>query len=574
MYDRVKVAAKKPKAEEFKTAQTQKSKFNNYSSSLDQILFLQRTIGNQAVERMIRNVHSPSSVVREQTQAKLKIGQPNDIYEQEADRVAEQIVSSSWSVVNNQMEEGEIQRQTEEEERKREEEKLVQSKLKTNVEHSIQRQVEEEDEKEEETLQLKKMQGDIPEVTPDLESRIRALRGGGQLLTKPIRAFFEPRFGYDFSQVRIHNDPEGAKLARVLNAEAFTYGRDIYFGEGRYNPGTLTGKRLLAHELTHVVQQSTNYIHGKKAKKKPKTGKANRLSKVREEAMDRGRDEIVVNGHGISIIGLPQYDLWGWEERKKQLAEYLSRPPLGDVKLISEIIVTTLLRTGWNTHIGPGSIEWSCKRFHDSPKKATLGVLHELGHLVFNKGKMPPWSSKKIKEIFYPRNWEERINKMIKKRNELTKTLEKLVSEGKLTNKDKDKFSKIKREKDLTKMKKNLDKLQGISEEEKNELKNLIEEVFKLFFFIGYKIAQFKAKEKKWVKMRKGEFFAQAYMYFYRNKPHRDMTEEMVAYLCYRDYNVRGKPPSGLTLCQVVTFTTGSEVLANSHAKTGDGLTR
>ena len=167
-------------------------------------------------------------------QAKLKIGKPNDIYEQEADRVAEQIVSSSWSVVNNQMEEGEIQRQTEEEERKREE--------------------------EEEMLQLKKMQGNIPEVTPDLESRIQSVRGGGQPLPKSIRAFFEPRFGYDFSQVRIHNDPEAAKLARALNAEAFTYGRDIYFGEGRYNPGTLTGKKLLAHELTHVVQQKGDKV--------------------------------------------------------------------------------------------------------------------------------------------------------------------------------------------------------------------------------------------------------------------------------------------------------------------------
>ena len=230
MYDRVKIASKKPKAERFKTAQTQKNKFNNHSSPLDQILFLQRTIGNQVVERLIRNVHSPLSVVREQIQAKLKIGQPNDIYEQEADRVAEQIVSSYWSVVNNQMEEGEIQRQTEEEERKRE---------------------------EEETLQLKEMQGNIPEVTPDLESRIRALRGGGQPLPKSIRAFFEPRFGYDFSHVHIHTDPEAARLARVLNAEAFTYGRDIYFGEGRYNPGTLTGKRLLAHELVHVVQQKS-----------------------------------------------------------------------------------------------------------------------------------------------------------------------------------------------------------------------------------------------------------------------------------------------------------------------------
>jgi len=228
MHDRTKTAAKKPKAEEFKTAQARKSKFNNHSSSLDQILFLQRTIGNQAVERMIRNVHSPSSVVREQIQAKLKIGQPNDIYEQEADRVAEQIVSSSWSVVNNQREEGGIQRQTEEEERK----------------------------KEEETLQLKEMQGNIPEVTPDLESRIRALRGGSQPLPKSIRAFFEPRFGYDFSQVRIHNDPEGAKLARALNARAFTVGRHIVFGAGEYSPQTLVGKRLLAHELTHVVQQT------------------------------------------------------------------------------------------------------------------------------------------------------------------------------------------------------------------------------------------------------------------------------------------------------------------------------
>jgi len=127
------------------------------------------------------------------------------------------------------MEEGEIQRQTEEEERKREEEGK--------------------------TLQLKKMQGNIPEVTPDLESRIRTLRGSGQPLPKSIRAFFESRFGYDFSHVRIHTDPEAAKLARTLNAEAFTYGRDIYFGEGKYNPGTLTGKKLLSHELTHTIQQ-------------------------------------------------------------------------------------------------------------------------------------------------------------------------------------------------------------------------------------------------------------------------------------------------------------------------------
>lgn len=255
MYDRAKVAAKKSKTKEFKTTQTQKNRFNNHSSPLDQILFLQRTIGNQAVERMIKNVHSPSSVVREQIQAKLKIGQPNDIYEQEADRVAEQIVSSSWSVVNSQKEE--VQRQIGEEEEKKKEELIQTKPIAEKITPLVQREVvPEEEEEREETLQPKEMQSNIPEVPSDFESRIRALRGGGQPLPKSIRAFFEPRFGYDFSSVRIHSNPEAAETAGVLNARAFTLGHNIVFGTGLYTPETTSGKELLAHELTHVVQQS------------------------------------------------------------------------------------------------------------------------------------------------------------------------------------------------------------------------------------------------------------------------------------------------------------------------------
>jgi outer membrane protein OmpA-like peptidoglycan-associated protein len=67
----------------------------------------------------------------------------------------------------------------------------------------------------------------------------------------------ERRFGIDFSAVRSHTDSDAAQMSRELNAEAFTYGRDIYFGAGRYSPGTLSGKRLMAHELTHVVQQQS-----------------------------------------------------------------------------------------------------------------------------------------------------------------------------------------------------------------------------------------------------------------------------------------------------------------------------
>lgn len=75
-------------------------------------------------------------------------------------------------------------------------------------------------------------------------------------LPEPTRAFFEPRFGESFAGVRIHDDARAQTLARAVNARAFTVGRDVVFGAGHLAPETPTGKRLLAHELTHVVQQT------------------------------------------------------------------------------------------------------------------------------------------------------------------------------------------------------------------------------------------------------------------------------------------------------------------------------
>ncbi|HEV7388488.1 MAG TPA: DUF4157 domain-containing protein [Gemmatimonadaceae bacterium] len=79
----------------------------------------------------------------------------------------------------------------------------------------------------------------------------------GQSLPTRTRAYFEPRFGEDFSQVRIHNDRAAEDSARSVNALAYTVGRDVVFGSGQYAPETTDGRRLLAHELTHVVQQRT-----------------------------------------------------------------------------------------------------------------------------------------------------------------------------------------------------------------------------------------------------------------------------------------------------------------------------
>ena len=81
------------------------------------------------------------------------------------------------------------------------------------------------------------------------------LRTGGQPMSSHDRRFFEPRFGADFSRVRIHSDAPAAEMAQALQARAFTVGGHIVFGAGLFTPDTQDGRRLLAHELTHVVQQ-------------------------------------------------------------------------------------------------------------------------------------------------------------------------------------------------------------------------------------------------------------------------------------------------------------------------------
>lgn len=82
------------------------------------------------------------------------------------------------------------------------------------------------------------------------------LRSSGQPLDPRTRAFMEPRFGHDFSQVRVYTDTQAAKSARAVNALAYTVGQDVVFETGQYAPGTRAGNRLLAHELVHVVQQA------------------------------------------------------------------------------------------------------------------------------------------------------------------------------------------------------------------------------------------------------------------------------------------------------------------------------
>ncbi len=118
----------------------------------------------------------------------------------------------------------------------------------------LQRQ--EEGEEEEEPIMTKRIAGKTQQLKDDLHMRLNRSSGSGQTLPETDRGFMERRFGVDFSNVRVHRDSNAVQMSKELNAQAFTHGRDIYFGAGRYSPGTLSGKRLLAHEMTHVVQQS------------------------------------------------------------------------------------------------------------------------------------------------------------------------------------------------------------------------------------------------------------------------------------------------------------------------------
>jgi chemotaxis protein histidine kinase CheA len=145
-----------------------------------------------------------------------------------------------------------VQRQVEPEE-EGEEKEPVQTKLAEDAQ--IQRQEEEEKEEGEELIQTKQSNKQAPQVDSNLATQIRSLKSGGQSLPRSERDFFEPKFGCDFSQVRVHADPQAAAVSHALNAQAFTMGRDVVFGSGRYAPGTAAGQRLLAHELTHTIQQ-------------------------------------------------------------------------------------------------------------------------------------------------------------------------------------------------------------------------------------------------------------------------------------------------------------------------------
>ncbi len=254
MSEKLKTAAKTP---ETKIANAVSRKPETVSSSsanspVERILSLHRTIGNQAVQRLFK-----SGAI----QAKLKVGQPNDIYEQEANRVADAVMRMPVSGIQQKPAWNSADSPSSSD-KDFEEDVLQAEALCNQISPIIQRQ--NGSPEEEETFQPERGSGQSLDVSSDVESKIKSLKDNGHPLPESVRSYFEPRFGMDFTQVRVHTDEKAAEMCRVLNAKAFTKGQEVVFGAGQYEP-TTSGKRLLAHELAHVVQQSSRKTLYRKA---------------------------------------------------------------------------------------------------------------------------------------------------------------------------------------------------------------------------------------------------------------------------------------------------------------------
>ncbi|MCP4134167.1 MAG: DUF4157 domain-containing protein [bacterium] len=209
--------------------------------TVDYILNLQRTIGNKNVEHLLKsNIIQPELIQKEcgaiqakearsaivsligqkdsslKLQTKLTVGSSNDIYEQEADRVAEQVVN---------MPDADVRKKA----------------ASVNV-------------------QAGGVSAGSFSVGSGVESQIRGMQGGGQPFPESVGKYYQARFGYEFNNVRVHTGSKAHKLNRALNSRAFTIGNDIFFAKREYN-NSKEGKKLIAHELSHVIQQKQSVFH-------------------------------------------------------------------------------------------------------------------------------------------------------------------------------------------------------------------------------------------------------------------------------------------------------------------------
>ena len=237
--------ANKKGIKDIKTSTQHISSINHEINNLNMdspahIFHLQRAIGNQAVQRLISSENIGFDFANTGIlQPKLKVSQPNDVHEQEADRIAEQVMKASSpfdaaAQIVPAKDEG-VDRKCAACEMK--EEKDEEKQLNISRKPS--------------PLTASKFKAS-DEITAEISN---ARSSSSSQLDADTKEFMESSFGHDFGNVRIHSGEMAAKSARSINALAYTVGGHIIFGQGQYQPNMLDGRRLLAHELAHVTQQ-------------------------------------------------------------------------------------------------------------------------------------------------------------------------------------------------------------------------------------------------------------------------------------------------------------------------------
>ncbi len=210
-----------PRLRPCKSEEPKKRRDSLRPQALSSALALQQHLGNQAAYRLLQ-----SGIL----QPKLTVSQPGDRHEQEADQVADRILRMPDAAPVSCAAPVAIQRMCSE----------CQEELPLGG-----------------IILPKERHGPVSASSVgDVENEIQQVRRGGEPLSDSVRSFFEPRFGSDLSHVRIHTDTQAADSADAVEALAYTVGSDIVFSRGRYAPDDSDGRRLLAHELTHVIQQT------------------------------------------------------------------------------------------------------------------------------------------------------------------------------------------------------------------------------------------------------------------------------------------------------------------------------
>jgi Domain of unknown function (DUF4157) len=245
-------------------------------------------------------------VLHELIQPKLTVGEPDDKYEQEADRVADRVM---------RMPESSIQRLSPDRD--------------PSLENAVVIEGGEENEAEQEQglVQTLRPRGQISGREEISKGLLNSSQGGVPLGSN-VRQFMEPRFGADFGRVQVHADRRAAELSQSLSARAFAYGRHIYFNEGEYQPETQEGKRVLAHELTHVIQQGGSQTrlpvqqHVTESRGANMSATIQRLGKLGKElnrnvapwgSGPTGSDYEVSTDSGSTVTGWKGYPVWKYE---------------------------------------------------------------------------------------------------------------------------------------------------------------------------------------------------------------------------------------------------------------------